>query len=170
MRRKALLAGLAAVVASLGMIVPAQADTAQATLSVSVNSSTTITFSDATAAFGSVLAGTTTEQLRTLTYTYSTSGVNGATVIVQTANGFPGFVGPVFSIRQSAVSAAGAYTGLPDTSGALVSATAANGGWTHTTTAGTASNVQDDVQVVVGPAIPTGSAFVRLLDYIVTTN
>jgi hypothetical protein len=172
MRRKALLAGLAAVVASFGMSVPAQADTAQSTLSVSVNMSTTITFSDATAAFGFVNAGTTTEQLGTLTYTYSTSGVNGATVIVQTANaagGGPGVVGPIFSIRQTA---GGTYTGhaLPDTSGTLISATAANGGWTHTTTAGTASNIQDDVQVVVGPAVPTGVAFQRLLDYIVTAN
>jgi hypothetical protein len=59
---------------------------------------------------------------------------------------------------------------LPDTSGTLISDTAANGGWTHTTTAGTASNIQDDVKVVVGPAVPADTAFLRQLDYIVTAN
>lgn len=164
MRRFATLIGVASLMALALPMGGAQADssTASATVSANVNTSISINFTDATASFGAVNAGTTTVLPNDLAYTVSTTNPIGFKVDVAVGTGGNTFnLGELFLGKEEP---GAVYTN--GVNGGTGSSVALN--WRTQPLPGTFS-YHDSLKLILPSSAATGARSVTL-DYIATTN
>ena len=153
------------LLAFMAVLVPTSAMAAtgsdDATLTVTVNDTITVVFSDDTADFGSVNAGVgIVEQLDTLAYTVSSNVATGFSLDVSALDSV-GSGAPAFAIRRG-TDDLGGYTPLPAGPDSVAN------DWVTESTNGT-FNYTDDARVNVDAGSASGT-HTRTLRYLATTN
>jgi hypothetical protein len=160
---------LSAAVLAIVAVLPATAaqaatSSADATFTVDVPQAVTISFTDATASFGTVNPGATVTHLADLSYDVDTNAALGFTVAIAETTASPGSTN-IFCVSRDGFSGA-----CPSTNSKVFGAGAGplSSTWRTTAVAGLQS-YQDDAKVTIPSGYAAGS-YLATVTYTATTN
>lgn len=151
------------------LTLPASANSAPATIDLTVNEVATVTFSDASASFGAVNPGVTQEQLSTFQYTLATNRSAGASITIDVAA--DSGAGVTYSLRYNSTSHVDETSATNENYQTIpAGATSAWKQWRNITAVSAGSTVyKDDVQIVVGATASAGAKS-KTLTYVAAVN